>query len=111
VDWASGLLTAIGAGAGLGDTVAAGLGKLFIPFPMGLNSGGGEVLGPVYAGDTTGGAVYAERAAGLDGMGSERKTEGKATRLKVNFLKSAAGGVVSSRQILWLPRNDSRNVA
>jgi hypothetical protein len=105
------LLTATGAGAGLGDTVAAGLGKLFMPFPIGLKSGGGEDRGPEYAGDTIGAAENAGRPVGLDGMGSERKTEGNATRLKVNFLKSAAGGVVSKRQILWLPRKDSRNVA
>jgi hypothetical protein len=41
---------------------------------------------------------------GLEGITSERKTEGKAMRLKVNFLKSAASVVVSRRQILVLPR-------
>lgn len=45
------------------------------------------------------------------GSGSVRKTVGKQTRLNINFLKSAAGGVVSSRQIFWLLRKDSRKVA
>jgi hypothetical protein len=60
--------------------------------------GGGELRGPEEGGDIVA-AAKPGGMIGLDGTGSERNTEGKATRLKVNFLKSAAGGVVSRRQI------------
>jgi hypothetical protein len=73
-------------------------------------TGGGELRGPEDDGDIVA-AVKPGGMVGLEGMGSERKTEGKATRLKANFLKSAAAGVVSNRQIFWLPRKDSRKVA
>lgn len=47
----------------------------------------------------------------LLGTGSERNSSGRLIRLKFNFLKSAAGGVVSRRQILELFRKDSKKVA
>lgn len=73
----------------------------------GLGTGGKVLRGlanPVGA-EKTGGAM------GLEGTGSHRKTVGNERRLKLNFLKSAAGGVVSRSEILWLLRKDSRKVA
>lgn len=99
--------------AGLGEGAAweVGLDEFWLPDPW-FKTGGGvvaDVLGWCEA--VVGGGANPGGTLGLDGTGSERNTEGNETRLKVNFLKSAAAGVVSRRQILWLSRNDSRKVA
>lgn len=79
--------------------MGAGLGRPCNPLATGLTSEGG---GDVFTEENGGKVVVAANPGGaavLDGIGSERKTEGKAMRLKANFLKSAAGGVVSNKQI------------